>query len=146
MKYLLTLSIVFFSFFSFSQSLNIANVQTDYLEAVKLSRNQDKGILYVFTKNSNNETLRDFEANFLKSPEFQKLTSKFVVLQVNCSDSVDPESNTAMYCKRLTPIYNPMEIFPAIMVTDKSQKPLGDLMTDFSKEKTNANLQKLNSY
>lgn len=146
MKYFLIIVLSSLSFLSFGQSLNSANVQTDYLEAIKLSRAQNKGILYVFTNSVESDASRAFETNLLNSSQFQKLSSKYILLEVNCSESVDPESNISMYCKRLTPIYNPNENYPAIMVTDKSQKPLGELMTDFSKEKTGEYLQLLNSY
>lgn len=146
MKYFLIVVLSSFSFLSFAQSLKSSNIQTDYLEAIKLSRAQNKGIMYVFTNNVASDASRAFETNFLNSSQFKKLSSKFILLEVNCSESVNPESNISMYCKRLSPIYNPDENYPAIMVTDKSQKPLGNLMTDFSKEKTGEYLNLLNSY
>lgn len=134
MKYFLALMAIFASTCCWCQELNLPNIQTDYLQAIKQAREQDKSLLYLFVNEEESISSKKFTDNLINFPEFQNLSNNYIVLKVDCSDSVDPESDTALFCKRLGNIYNPDNKFPAVQVTDKAQRPVGDLLSDFSKE------------
>jgi hypothetical protein len=108
-------------------------VETDYFQALELAKAQQKSILYVFVKEG---LPKDFKNNFFKAPALKELATKFIILEVNCTDNQD--TNTLMYCRRLTMVHNKEEVFPAVMATNKKFQEVGDLQSDFSKQSMDA--------
>ena len=126
--------IILCSFLSLS-SVNGQQIQTDYLEAISMAKKEQKGIFYLFVnKDDDSESSKSFRKNFLKSDEFKGLSTQFIILEVNCSSSISEQDNAALYCNRLTSVYNPKKLFPSVLATDKTLQVMGDLQSDFSKE------------
>ena len=109
-----------------------------------MARNQQKGLIYLFVDQSMDSTqTKDFTLNFLDSDAFKALSVRYVVLQVNCSSSGGVESSDALYCKRLTSVYNKERKFPAVLATDIKLQPEGGLQTDFSTTAINTYINSL---
>ena len=131
MKTLTILSIL--CAFLSTQILWSQQIETDYLEAISLARNQQKGLIYLFVdKGMDSKNTKDFTTNFLDSEALKVLSSRYVVLEINCSSNTDIESSDALYCRRLTMVYNKERKFPAVLATDIKLQPEGELQTDFS--------------
>ena len=136
---------VFGLLLSFSPA-NGQQIETDYLEAIAISREQEKGLLFLFMDtDTKSKSSKEFSRNFLDSKDLELLHSKFVILKVDCSASTGPDSIEAVYCKRLTTIHNKDRQFPAILATDEQNQKIGELQTDFSKDATEAYIKFLKS-
>jgi len=105
-------------------------IETDYFTALELAKEQQKSLLYVFVKEG---LPKDFKNNFFKAPALKELSSKFVILEVNCTGGADAASNELMYCRRLTMVHNKDEVFPAVVATNQKFQEVGTLQSNFSK-------------
>lgn len=127
-----------------TQVLMSQQIETDYLNALSLARSQQKGLIYVFVdKELETKETQGFKTNFLESNAFRSLSMEYIVLEVNCSPNTDSESDDALYCKRLTSVYNKYNKFPAVLATNNKLQPKGALQTDFSKEAVSTYLESL---
>lgn len=111
------------------------NWNTNFEDARKASKNQDKPILVFFTNQQDSENLRTLRSDFFGTDTFKELSDKMILLLIDTSErNSSLTAEQKMKNQRLVIHYNKSDAIPALIALDFNGGVLGESLSQVSKE------------